>query len=81
LCGLVARLSLSYKSCMSPGWLVRLSTRVRWRVVLPEVRILSVLTNQTIGDAMSVHRIIGETLEDDVAFTKFGPKRERMSEL
>jgi hypothetical protein len=39
---LVASLSLACKSCMSPGRLsVHLGVSVRWRVVLPEVRILS----------------------------------------
>jgi hypothetical protein len=39
---LVAALSLACRSCMSPGRLpVHLSVSVRWRVVLPEVRILS----------------------------------------
>ena len=38
-----------------------------------------VLTNQTVGDAMAVHKNIGSTLEADLAFTKFWPEPERSS--
>jgi hypothetical protein len=48
---LVASLSLASKSCMSPGRLsVHLGVSVHWRVVLPEVRILSEPTCQIYTD-------------------------------
>jgi hypothetical protein len=36
-----------------------------------------ILTHQTVGDSMAVHKNIGTTLEEDLAFTKFWPNPER----
>jgi hypothetical protein len=36
-----------------------------------------ILTHQTVGDSMAVHKNIGTTLEEDLAFTKFWPEPER----
>jgi hypothetical protein len=38
-----------------------------------------VLTHQTVGDAMAVHKNIGSTLEAELAFTTFWPEPERSS--
>jgi hypothetical protein len=38
-----------------------------------------ILTHQTDGDSMAVHKNIGTTLEEDVAFTTFWPEPERSS--
>jgi hypothetical protein len=38
-----------------------------------------VLTHQTVGDAMTVHKNTGTTIEEDLTFTKFWPEPERSS--
>ncbi len=37
------------------------------------------LTHQTVGDAMAVHKNTGRTMEEDLSFTKFWPEPERSS--